>query len=246
MFGLFKKNKQYDLSWLGVDMHSHLLPGIDDGSPDVQTSLMLIKGLQELGMHTFFATPHIYTEIYPNTPDTILPAYQKLRAALAEDPDTSGIQLNAAAEYMIDDVFASRYTDHKPLTLPGNQVLIEMSYQYGRQDLFDHIFQMELKGYKPILAHPERYKYYHQTPKIFEEIKDRGCALQVNLLSLSGYYGSQVKKTAYYLVKEGMVDYIGTDIHHAKHLEVIRKFVAETDLYTLFNKNHLKNQALLI
>lgn len=244
MFGIFKKNKQYDLKWLGVDVHSHLLPGIDDGSPDAATSLTLMAGLQELGYHTFFATPHVYSEIYPNTPETILPAHQQLQAAL-EAKGMADLKLYAAAEYMIDDQFASYADQGVLLTLPDQHVLIEMSYQYERQDLMDHIFQLQLKGYKPILAHPERYKYYHQDYKIFKEIKDRGCALQVNLLSLSGYYGDRVRKTAYYLVKEGMVDFLGTDIHHVKHLEAIRHFVRQTDLQSLFGKNYLRNQLLI-
>lgn len=241
MLSIFKKPKRTDLSWMGVDMHSHLLPGIDDGSPDVETSITCINGLRELGLHSFIATPHIYSEIHPNTPETIAPSYQKLRAAL----DANGhadVRLEAAAEYMIDDKFTSYYEgEQKLLRITGEEVLIEMSYQFERKDILEQVFQLQLHGYQPILAHPERYIYYHATPKTYARLKERGCLFQVNLLSLSGYYGEPVRNVARQLVKEKMIDYVGTDLHHEKHLRYIEKFVTTVDVEKLLQGNVIRN-----
>lgn len=164
---------------------------------------------------------------------------------MQNDPNKRQVAVSAAAEYMIDDHFQQEYTDKIPLTLPGNQLLVEMSYQYERQDLYEHLFQLQLRGFKPILAHPERYTYYHDKLPTYKEIKDRGCLLQVNLLSLGGYYGEKVRKVAHYLVKEGMIDYVGTDLHHHKHLRAITEYVRGHDLQKLLKNNPIKNQELI-
>ena len=244
MISLFKKKQTYDLSWLGVDMHSHLIPEIDDGCPDTETSIACIDGLRELGLHSFFMTPHIYSEIHPNSPETILPAYQKLRQAM-DKAGMQNVKTAAAAEYMIDDAFAANYQQGaEVMTLPERQVLIEMSYQFERQDLNEHLFQLQLHEYQPILAHPERYNYYHASPKTYTRLKERGCRFQLNLLSLSGYYGEPVRKMAQNLVKENMIDYIGTDLHHFRHLKALQSFVQNNDLQKILKGNVILNSGL--
>lgn len=245
MLSLFKTKKTYDLSWLGADMHSHLIPGIDDGCPDAETSIACMNGLRELGLHTFIMTPHIYSEIHPNSPDTIRPAYQGLRQAM-DEAGMQDVRTAAAAEYMIDDNFASYYAPGgEMMVLPERQVLIEMSYQFERQDLSEHIFQLQLHEYQPILAHPERYNYYHSSPQTYTRLKERGCRFQLNLLSLSGYYGEPVRKMAQHLVKEKMIDYIGTDLHHLRHLKAVQNFVRTTDLHKMLHGNNIRNNGLV-
>lgn len=255
MISLFKpkSKKNYNLSWLVGDMHSHLLPGIDDGSPDVETSKVLISGLQELGLERFIATPHIYAEIHPNDRRTITAAQQQLNQALAADGGFGALQIDAAAEYMIDDSFRGYFEEqqpsqqphqHPPMLLPQRQVLVEMSYQYERQDFYDQLFQLQLQGLTPVLAHPERYGYYHNEPKVYKRIKERGCRFQLNILSLSGYYGDGVRKMAQLLVKEGMIDYVGTDLHHPKHLAAIQTFVTTHDVQHMLKGNRILNETL--
>lgn len=245
MLSLFKKKQNYDLSWLGADMHSHLIPGIDDGCPDTDTSIACIHGLQELGLHSFFMTPHIYAEIHPNSPETIRPAYQKLRQAMDAE-GMHNVKTAAAAEYMIDDAFAANYQQGaEMMTLPKRQVLIEMSYQFERKDLNEHIFQLQLHEYQPILAHPERYNYYHSSPQTYTRLKERGFRFQLNLLSLSGYYGEPVRKMAQHLVKEKMIDYIGTDLHHFRHLKALQEFVRNNDLHKMLKGCDLQNNYLV-
>ncbi len=241
MFTFLNKAKNHtSLDWLGVDIHAHLLPGIDDGSPDVATSLIYIGRLQALGLRQFHATPHVHQELYPNTPDTIRQALNSLAHVLPED-----VQLEAAAEYMVDDMFRQLFINGKRLlTLPDNHVLIEMSYVAESVHIEQTVFDLQVHGYKPVLAHPERYVFYHGRPERYQQLKILGCLFQMNLLSPTGYYNPQVRKAAQYLLKHGMVDFVGTDLHHHKHLAAIEKFVLSGDAHGAFKKNPIKNMNL--
>jgi protein-tyrosine phosphatase len=250
MFGLFKKKKEeqtphavIDYSALGVDMHSHLLPGIDDGSPDAATSVSYIRKMMELGYRKFICTPHIYQDLYPNTPETITAALQVLKTKLQEEQVE--VEIEAAAEYFIDDVFADRLKNNEQLlTFHKNFVLVEISFMQAPADLKNILFDLIVKGYQPVLAHPERYNYYHTRKEVYHRFKDQGCLLQVNLLSLSGYYGRGVQDAAHYLLDQKLVDLIGTDLHHGRHLEAMQHPQLMADLQKASATNHLLNATL--
>lgn len=249
MFGLFKKKKEetaavnIDYSLLAVDMHSHLLPGIDDGSPDAATSVNHIKKMMQLGYRKFITTPHIYPDLYPNTRETITAAHQQLMAKLKEE--NIEVEVHAAAEYFIDDLFADRLANNEQLlTLHKNMVLVEISFMQPPPNLKDVIFELIVKGYQPVLAHPERYNFYHTRKEVYERFKDQGCLLQINLLSLSGYYGKSVQDTAHYLVQHKLVDLIGTDLHHQRHLEAMQHPQLIADVQQAAEINHLLNATL--
>jgi len=240
MFSFFsKKNKVTDISWLGVDMHSHILPGIDDGSPDVTTSIHFVKALQELGFDQLIATPHIYKELYPNTPETIKSAKDLLQTEM--NHQNISLKLGAAAEYMIDQDFSLE----KPLcTLDGKHVLVEMSYLNESPGISQTVFDIEIKGYKPILAHPERYTFYFKEKTRLRRFKEKGCLLQLNLLSVLGYYGKEVKALADSLLKEDMYDLAGTDLHHDKHLNTLTHAVQSGKLYDLIGSFEFRNKEI--
>lgn len=203
-------------------MHSHLLPGVDDGSPDPEASIALMKGLLSLGYQRFVTTPHIYRELYPNTRDTLQPAFAALQSAL----ETAGLEVSIryAAEYFLDDYFDELLRDRRDiLTLHDNLVLVEISFVQPPMDLDRRLFDLQMAGYKPVLAHPERYNYWHDDRAQWQGLKERGILLQLNLLSLIGYYGRSVAETARYLVKEGLVDLVGTDCHHERHVSALKK-----------------------
>jgi tyrosine-protein phosphatase YwqE len=222
MISLFKKNKSKTewrgaLSVLHSDMHSHLLPGIDDGSPDLTTSIYLIKGLMELGYKKIITTPHIYTDLYPNTPQSIRAANDLLQEEIKKE--ALDIIIQPAAEYFIDEVFAANLQKGEALLpVKDNMVLVEISFVSPPRELNHVIFDMVTGGYLPIMAHPERYAYYHRDREIYEQFKHQGCLIQVNMLSLIGYYGKPVQDVAIYLAKNGMIDLLGTDLHHGRHL----------------------------
>lgn len=219
----FKKPKTVTLEWMGVDMHSHILPGIDDGSRDIGSSISFIRGLNELGINKFICTPHIFTEIYPNSKETIFPVLEQLRVELKNQ--RIDVELEAAAEYMMDLDFVELLKNNEILTLHGKYILVEMSYQVETRNVDQFIFDLNIKGYQPVLAHPERYIYYHHNFEQYYKMREQGCVFQVNLLSLAGYYGKAVKQIALRLLKEKLIDVVGTDLHHVKHLEYITKFV---------------------
>jgi len=224
MFNLFKKKQQFfdgDLSILNCDMHSHLIPGIDDGSPDVETSIQLIEGLQEAGYKKLITTPHLMADLYPNTRQTIERGFDKLKSALLKK--NNNIEIRAAAEYFLDDHFDSLLQSKEPLlTIKDNLVLVEFSFASAPFDYKEKLFNLQMKGYRPILAHPERYAYFHKKPEIYEELRNAGCLFQVNILSLDGYYGRSVAQMAERLFKSGFIEFLGTDLHHQKHLDHLR------------------------
>lgn len=234
-----KKNKVTDISWLGIDIHSHILPGIDDGSPDLATSLRFVKSLQELGFDELIATPHIYQELYPNTNETIFNAKDLLQQEM--DKANVSLKLSAGAEYMVDQDFT---LDQHLCPLDQKYLLIEMSYLSESPSISQTIFDVEIKGYRPILAHPERYTFYFKDKSRLKRFKEKGCLLQLNLLSVVGYYGKEVKHLAESLLKENMYDLAGTDLHHDKHLGILTEVVQSGKLFELIGNYDFKNQEI--
>jgi tyrosine-protein phosphatase YwqE len=247
MFGWFKKDNPKkaltDLGLIGADMHSHLLPGIDDGAPDVETSVQLLKGMMSMGYKKFITTPHIYPDLYPNTPETIEAAYQLLKQKI--DEEQLDVDLRYAAEYFIDDFFRERIQKgQKLLPIHDNWVLLEISFISPPPELNHVLFDLVTGGYQPILAHPERYSFYHRDKEIYHRFRDQGCFLQINLLSLIGYYGRPVQDTAFYLIEEGLVDLIGSDLHHTRHLEAMNNLFKSQELKALLESDRLLNHML--
>jgi tyrosine-protein phosphatase YwqE len=234
-----KKNKVTDISWLGVDIHSHILPGIDDGSPDLVTSVRFVKSLQELGFDQLIATPHIYQELYPNTKEIIFNTKDLLQQEMNK-ADIS-LKLSAGAEYMIDQDFK---IDDSLCTLDQKHLLIEMSYLNESPGISQTIFDIEIKGYKPILAHPERYTFYFKDKSRLKRFKEKDCLFQLNLLSILGYYGKEVKQLAEALLKEKMYDFAATDLHHDKHLYTLTEGVQSGRLYDLIGNYGFRNQEI--
>jgi tyrosine-protein phosphatase YwqE len=218
--------------WLHQDIHSHLLPGIDDGSPDVSTSIKLVSALSDAGIKKFICTPHIIGDMYRNTPLTINNALNLLQQACIDAK--LDVTLSAAAEYMMDDHFLSLLRSKSPmLTIYKNYILTEFSYAAPPSNLEEMAFEIQTSGYIPILAHPERYFYFHRNKDFYFHLKELGFLLQLNLLSLTGYYGKNAAKAAMFLLKNKLVDFTGTDLHHENHLQVL----TAPDSLRLFDKH---------
>ena len=235
MLNFFNKKKidpvYAGFSWLAQDIHSHILPGIDDGSPDVDTSLLLLRSLSDVGINTFICTPHIIGDMYRNTPETINNALDKLTKACRQNGMQT--QISAAAEYMLDDYFMELLRKKQPLlTLRKNYILTELSYSTSPNNLEQISFEIITSNYQPLMAHPERYPYYHKNYDAYHHLKELGFSLQVNLLSLTGYYGKQVAKAAKFILDNKLVDFVGTDLHHFNHLKIL----TDTKSIELFEK----------
>lgn len=230
-------------AFLETDMHSHLLPGIDDGAPTIEDSITLIKGMMDLGYKKLVTTPHVKSDIYPNTTAIIQTQLKQLRQAMKEHG--LDIPIHAAAEYYVDDIFMELLEKEPLLPIQGKQILIEFSFLFEPVRLPETIFRIETKGYTPILAHPERYAFYHHKYHVFAELKNRGCLLQLNTLSLTGYYGKPVKEMAEKLLNDGMYDYCGTDLHHDRHLANLQKLIA-TKAYQQLRQYPFINKKILL
>lgn len=224
-------------------MHSHLIPGIDDGAKTVEDSIKLIRQLTDLGYQKIITTPHIMGEYYPNTPERIKAGLSSVRKALKAAQIE--IIIEVAAEYYLDDFFEDLLNAEAPLlTFSGNHLLVECSMLAESANLPEYIFQLKTRGYQPILAHPERYLYYADRLEVFQKIKDIGCSLQVNLLSLAGHYGPQQKKLGIKLLKMGIVDFLGTDLHRESHIPKIQSVFKDRTIRKLVNKTVFQNAAL--
>lgn len=239
----WKKNKKTDLSGLHTDIHSHLIPGIDDGSKDTITSLNLISGLVELGFKKLITTPHIMQDMYPNTRDDILKRVDLLKS----DVKKQGIdvEITAAAEYFLDDNVAELLKKKEPLlAISGKMALVEFSMVSPSFGIKDILFEMQMQGYTPVIAHPERYVYLEGNKEFFDELKTTGCLLQLNLLSLSGYYGKNVLEFSQYLIKKQYYDLVGTDLHNSHHLESLHDSRINTQVQKLLASGKIINSQL--
>ncbi len=219
MFSFFRgKDRSHDaFAFLGTDMHSHLLPGVDDGSDSPETSLVLIEGLLELGFRQLITTPHIYQAFYPNTRDSLQRSLDSLQPVLP-----SGLPFQYSAEYFADEFMEKKISKEELIPMPGGYVLLEISFAAYSPRVEQIVFDLVTKGFTPILAHPERYLYLGDSFRTFYKLKELGCLFQLNIGSLGGYYGRGVEKLADKLMEEKLADLLGTDMHHTRHLEFLK------------------------
>ncbi|MFT7029166.1 MAG: tyrosine-protein phosphatase YwqE [Marinoscillum sp.] len=216
MIGWFFRKKQIDVK---VDIHSHLLPGIDDGVKSFEEALKIILHLKKLGYEKLITTPHIYQDYYPNTPVIIREKLDALKVELKNS--AIEIEVEAAAEYFVDGTFIDLVKNGDEVLCFGkdNYVLIETGFQHKPIILDEAIFELKTRSFTPILAHPERYEYIDAKLTLLHELREKGVKLQVSLPSLKGYYGPEPKRIATKLLKKQMVDFLGSDLHRESQLE---------------------------
>jgi protein-tyrosine phosphatase len=240
---LFKKPlRSLDFSSIGLDIHSHLIPGIDDGAKSLEVSVALIRQMMAMGFTRIITTPHVMSGNYPNTKQDMLEGLASLKRFLQEE--SIKIPISVAAEYYLEQEFLELLESEPLLTLPNNHLLVEVSKLSAFKGFFDCLFRIQLKGYKIILAHPERYLYYHNNYKVYEDLKSKDVLFQVNILSLLGYYGKNIKKIAHRLVEDNLVELLGTDIHHPRHIQYIQDNITSTDLQKILSNHAFQNNIL--
>ena len=232
---------------LGTDMHSHVLPGLDDGAETLEHSLTLLRELREAGFRQLVMTPHIMGDFYRNTPDGIRAALAKLADAAAA-AGLGDVTLTCAAEYYLDEFLGRKLTDGtEMLTFGGDRryLLFETSYMNEPLNLKEIIFELNSQGYRPVLAHPERYTYlYGRLNEIIKLRQEYGVLLQVNLNSLAGYYSGAAQKVAEELIDGGHVDFVGTDAHHQKHIDTLLRKVGHSAYFQKLMSLPLLNKSL--
>ncbi len=242
LFNLNKKRLK-DLIPNGyIDIHSHLLFGIDDGAKTFDDTLRLTTTLISFGFESFIATPHTMAHVWENTTPIILDKNSETVALLLQNDIK--VPFRSASEYLMDDAFVKRFQSEPLLVLKDKYVLVEMSYINAPMQLYSILFDLQVAGYKPILAHPERYIFYHHDFDEYKKLKRAGCLFQINLLSTVGYYGRPVFETAKKLLNEGMIDFVGSDVHHNNHLKAFEGKVLLKDLAPL--KAAFENNSLFL
>lgn len=242
---IFKKQPKLepiDFDILKTDLHSHLIPGIDDGSKSMDESLEMLRKFVDLGFKKVITTPHVMSDFYKNTPEIILGGLEQVRNAITKE--NIPIEIDAAAEYYLDIHLTELIKEGKLLSFGDNHVLFELSFSNEPPRIKETIFDMIMEGYKPILAHVERYPFYFNQFEKIEDYRTRGCLLQLNLNSLSGQYGPQVKKMAESLIDKDMIDVVGSDCHHMGHLELLDSIRTNPYVHKIINNPRILNSKL--
>lgn len=238
LLSIFQRKKVIDTS-LWVDVHSHLIPGIDDGASDIEESMKLIHALVALGYNKIITTPHIMHGQYANTPTNIKIGLELLKQRIYDEK--IDVKIEAAAEYYLDEGFLNHLFGNDILTIDGSYILFETSYSLKPLYFESMVYEMSASGYKPLLAHPERYRYIRDYSKDYIALKEMGIYFQVNINSFGGHYGKDAQKKALFLSKHGMIDVLGTDAHHIKQLESIKNLKNKRVYLDIFKRNKILN-----
>lgn len=240
ILSIFSSKKTPEKLPFHTDIHCHIVPGVDDGSPSLEKSLELAERISHWGIDRIFLSPHVTQDTFENTPETLAQPF----ASLSEGVKAAGLplELQMHAEYRIDEFFVDQIVKGNLRPLPGNYLLVENSFSQEPWGLDKLLFDLRIKGFIPVLAHPERYLYYSTTNRQrYKQLHDTGLLFQINLLSLAGAYGKTEKQTAEWLLENGMVDFIGSDLHRIAHADAIDAYLASRDF-----SRHSKHFATLL
>ncbi|HSW67867.1 MAG TPA: CpsB/CapC family capsule biosynthesis tyrosine phosphatase [Bacteroidales bacterium] len=229
-------------SAVGTDFHSHLIPGIDDGVKSIEESLELIRQFKELGFKKLITTPHAQEEFFKNDTTTIISGLKTIKDAVRNEGIE--IEIEAAAEYLLDDGFAKKFRNGELITFGNKYLLVELNYYSPHPNFKQFLFDLQIEGYQVILAHPERYSYWFRDFGKYNDLKDRAIFFQINTVSLAGHYGNEEKKVAEKLIKEGMVEFVGSDVHNQHYMNSLIKAGSEKILRELIESGKLLNHTL--
>ncbi len=240
---LFKKKSPVEAKLpYSTELHCHVIPGVDDGSSSLKDSIEICKRLKALGVNKILATPHCTENTFENTVESIEPHFNSLVDGLASE--NIDIQLQFSFEYRIDDNFLKIFNNKQIKPLPNNYVLVENSFIQPSWNLESFLYDLKVQGYKPILAHPERYAYYFSDKAMYTKLYDQGTLFQVNILSLAGFYGKNVQRTALWLLEKGYIDFVGSDCHSIAQIEAIEAFVKSKAYQKIRGQFDLMNDTL--
>jgi protein-tyrosine phosphatase len=241
LFGFLKSSGSADLSRLVTDVHSHLLPGLDDGSKSPDHSIGMIRKFEELGYKKLITTPHVMHGVYDNNAPKILQKLEEVRQAIS----AAGLKitLEASAEYFLDEHFLELIRRGDLLPFSGNHILFECAFNHEPKFLDEAVFMLRSQGYRPVLAHFERYNYFHGSLDAARRVRDAGCYIQLNLNSLTGHYGPEIQKQGLRMIRERIVDIASSDCHRIEHLQLLEKHLSDKPFHRLLELD-LKNPSL--
>ncbi len=237
MFNLFKKNKESAKLFYHTDVHSHVLPGVDHGSQDLGMSLQMLRAEIDMGITHVMCTSHVTAETFENTPESLTAAYEVLKKAVKEEGLT--IEIYLSAEYRIDEYWTREYEAGHLLPMPGKRILLENSFRQELIGIDQMLFDLQVKGYRPILAHPERYPYYYERKERYKSLHSASVKFQVNLLSLEGFFGRHARETALWLIQNNLCDMFGSDMHDMDYANAIKSYIGSREWRKLCDKYDL-------
>ena len=245
LFNLF--NRKYEprpiFAVLGTDMHCHLVPKVDDGSKCVEESVECLKTLKAVGYNKVIITPHFQTPRFENDEDDIKRRYEELKRQATE----AGVDIEmvgVAGEYRIDSGFKKRLENPRFLKISDKYVLVEFLLHQQMMGCDEMIFDMQMKGYEVILAHPERYPYLNVNGVRMEQLKNQGVFFQINVLSLGGFYGEEAKRRAYEMLERGWIEFMGTDTHNTMYAQALRDLSCNRKVEKVLEKYTFMNDTL--
>ncbi len=247
LFDLFKQKKELepiDFGQLRTDMHSHLIPGIDDGSPSMDATIAMLAKFESLGYKKVITTPHVYSDCYKNTPEIILGGLKTVQETIRQLGLT--IQVEAAAEYYCDEYFAELIKTGELLSIDNKYVLMEFPFMSEPDNWREFIFGVQTAGYFPIIAHFERYVYWHGSVEIAQTMRELGAKIQLNINSLTGHYGPEIKKQGEKLIDHQLLDFIASDCHRIQHLLLMESNARLPYLHKALTTNQLLNHTLSV
>ena len=240
----FKKKEKITFSLVDIglkaDVHSHILPSVDDGSPDAVESVKILTELHRLGVRKCIFTPHVSRSMFPNTADGLRHRFETFMPAVPEEL-RSDMQFHLASEYMVDEFFGD-LTDR--LYWPDGRILIEMSYYQRSREIKETVFNLRMEGRQPVLAHPERYPYLNIHRSRMVQLKNQGVYFQTNVLSLGGFYGDEAKKRAYQMIERGWVEFMGTDTHNTMYAQALVDLSHDRKVEKILEKYEFMNKTL--
>lgn len=243
MFNIFQRKSKKDAKlFYTTDVHSHILPGVDHGSQSVEESLEMLQAQLDMGISHVMCTSHVTAETFENTPESLTAAYEELKNAIARE----GLPINiyVSAEYRIDEYWTQEYEAGHLLPLPGNHVLLENSFAQELIGIDNMMFDLQVKGYRPILAHPERYRYYNDRRDRYKTLHNASVKFQINILSLAGYFGKGARERALWLIQNNLCDMLGSDMHNMEHAQIIKEYIGSRDWRKLCEKYNLPGRII--
>ena len=243
MFNIFKKKPKPEAKlFYHTDVHSHILPGVDHGAQNIDDSLEMLRAQIDMGITHVMCTSHVTAETFENTPETLTEAYNVLKVAVKEEG--LPVEIFASAEYRIDEYWNKEYEAGHLLPMPGNHILLENSFVQELIGIDNLLFDLQVKGYRPILAHPERYRYYYDRKERYKSLHKASVKFQINILSLAGYFGNGARETALWLIQNNLCDMFGSDMHGMDHAEVIKDYISSKEWRKLCDKHDLPNRII--
>lgn len=245
MFSFFKRklSPRPIFEALGTDMHCHLIPQVDDGSKCIEESVECLNTLKAVGYNKVIVTPHFQHPRFDNDEEDICRRYEDLKHHARK----AGVEIEMAGiggEYRIDSGFKNRLENPRFLQVADKYVLVEFSLHQQMMGCDEMIFDLQMKGYDVILAHPERYPYLNLMGSRMEQLKNQGVYFQINALSLGGFYGDEPKRRAYQMLERGWVEFMGTDTHNTLYAQALVELSNDRKVEKMLNKYEFLNKTL--